>query len=161
MTKKIGVKFFVSTLAFIIGIAVGFSTMSTLADNKINRSQDKAPIYPVNENGQTYGSAADAISIETEPDLIAAIGIDGTKGYVLAKDLRANMPKTPEEAIAQMNARKTAEANGTYEGRLIPLYDVDGKTVIGQYRSGVGVYPKDIGAAQYTEIFEESNKEIE
>ena len=41
--------------------------------------------YPKNINGQTYGSSADATSPETEPELISAIGVDGTAGYVLKR----------------------------------------------------------------------------
>lgn len=59
--------------------------------------------YPKNKNGQTYGSTADAASPETEPDLISAIGVDGTAGYVLKKDLDGEQPKSPEEAIAIQN----------------------------------------------------------
>jgi len=82
--------------------------------------------YPKNKNGQTYGSAADATSPETEPELISAIGVDGTKGYVLKKDIDGEQPKLPEEAIAIQNSRSPG-------GRDIPLYDVDGETVIGVF----------------------------
>ncbi|BBH20258.1 hypothetical protein Back11_16030 [Paenibacillus baekrokdamisoli] len=85
--------------------------------------------YPKNKNGQTYGSAADATSPETEPDLIQAEGVDGTVGYVLKKDLDGEQPKTPEEAIAIQNSRPP----GGYD---YPLYDVDGKTVIGVFHIG-------------------------
>ncbi|MDQ0111961.1 hypothetical protein [Paenibacillus harenae] len=83
--------------------------------------------YPKNKNGQTYGSSADAT--ETEPELISAIGVDGTAGYVLKKDLDGEQPKTPEEALAIQNSRPP----GGYD---IPLYDVDGKTVIGVFHIG-------------------------
>ncbi|GBG07209.1 hypothetical protein PAT3040_01757 [Paenibacillus agaridevorans] len=85
--------------------------------------------YPENENGQTYGSDADATSPETRPDLIRAIGEDGIEGYVLKKDLDGELPKTPEEAIAKQNSRSPG-------GRDIPLYDVDGETVIGVFHVG-------------------------
>ncbi|OAB25880.1 hypothetical protein PMSD_26835 [Paenibacillus macquariensis subsp. defensor] len=82
--------------------------------------------YPKNKNGQTYGSAADATFPETEPELISAIGVDGTKGYVLKKDIDGEQPKSPEEAIAIQNSRSPG-------GRDIPLYDVEGETVIGVF----------------------------
>ncbi|WP_214627072.1 hypothetical protein [Paenibacillus agaridevorans] len=85
--------------------------------------------YPVNENGQTYGSDADATSAETRPELISAIGENGIEGYVLKKDLDGEQPKTPEEAIAIQNSRSPG-------GRDIPLYDVDGETVIGVFHVG-------------------------
>ncbi len=89
-------------------------------------------VYPTNENGQTYGSAADANSLTshgtpgTEPDLIRAVGVDGTSGYVLKKDLDGELPKKPEEALAIQRSRPPG-------GRDIPLYDVDGETVIGVF----------------------------
>ncbi|TJY40812.1 hypothetical protein E5161_16875 [Cohnella pontilimi] len=82
--------------------------------------------FPKNANGQTYGSASDASTPETEPDLIRAYGVDGTVGYVLKKDLDGEMPKTPEEALAMQKNRHPG-------GRDIPLYDVDGQTVIGVF----------------------------
>lgn len=86
----------------------------------------KNMIFPKNNNGQTYGSAADASSPEMEPELISAEGVDGTKGYVLKKDLDGEKPKSPEEAIAIQNRRPPG-------GVDIPLYDVDGETVIGVF----------------------------
>lgn len=91
--------------------------------------QNPAPNYQKNENGQTYGSAADAISPETEPELISAIGVDGTQGYVLKKDIDGEQPKSPKEAIAIQNSRSPG-------GREIPLYDADGETVIGVFHVG-------------------------
>lgn len=90
-----------------------------------NRAADAAPPYPVNANGQTYGSALAAVSPETEPDLIEAIAADGTEGYVRADDLTPPQPANPSEA---------ARRNGAGKGRIIPLYAVDGKTVIGTFR---------------------------
>ncbi|WP_212983966.1 hypothetical protein [Paenibacillus cineris] len=82
--------------------------------------------FPKNKHGQTYGSSADAASPGMEPELIRAIGVDGTAGYVLEKDLDGELPKTPEEAIAIQNSRSP-------DGRDIPLYDVDGESVIGVF----------------------------
>ncbi|WP_307448778.1 hypothetical protein [Paenibacillus sp. V4I3] len=85
--------------------------------------------YPKNKSGQTYGSATDATSPETVPELISAIGVDGTKGYVLKKDIDGEQPKSPEEAISIQNSRSPG-------GRDIPLYDVDGETIIGVFHGG-------------------------
>jgi len=88
-----------------------------------------AAIFPRNSNGQTYGSALDGISLQTEPDLIEAYGAGGTFGYVRSLDLHGKMPRTPEEALAQ-------ERSGAGKVRKIPLYAVDGKTVIGVFNVG-------------------------
>jgi hypothetical protein len=65
----------------------------------------------------------------TRPDLISAVGVDGTHGYVLKKDLDGEQPKTLEEALA-------IQKNRPASGRDIPLYDVDGKTIIGVFHIG-------------------------
>ena len=108
-------------------LVVIFLTVATTAYATIaNRGQETANEFPVNQNGQTYGSATNAVSVETEPDLIAAIGIDGTKGYVLATDLRIGMPHSRQEAIELL------ESDGD-KSHKISLYDIDGKTVIGEF----------------------------
>ena len=98
------------------------------ANNNVNPTTAR-PSFPKNENGQTYGSASDASSPDEEPDLIKAYGVDGTIGYVLKKDLDGEMPNNPEEALEQQKNRPPG-------GRDIPLYDVDGKTVIGVFHIG-------------------------
>ncbi|MBT2761302.1 peptidase M56 BlaR1 [Paenibacillus sp. ISL-20] len=102
---------------------------STYAKSTTNQSHTNSPNYPENKNGQTYGSSADATSPEAEPELVSAIGVDGTAGYVLKKDLDGELPKSPEEAIAIQNSRSP-------DGRDIPLFDVDGETVIGVFHVG-------------------------
>lgn len=83
------------------------------------------------EDGQTFSSSLNSDSIESEPDLIKAMGIDGMEGYVLSKDLIGDMPKNPEEALA---LQKKNEAQG---GRDILLYAADGKKVIGKFHIGI------------------------
>lgn len=107
----------------------GKTEIGSFSSGAMNRIFAIAPNYPKNENGQTYGSAADAISNETMPDLIRAAGVDGTVGYVRKEDLEEEQPKTPEEAIALQQKRPPG-------GRDIPLYDADGKTVIGVFHAG-------------------------
>lgn len=129
------------TAVILAGAALGSLDMnSTMADNTSNHSRNQAiapkpnyPDYPVNENGETFGSGLDAASLEAEPDLIQAYGVDGTVGYVKSKDLIGDVPKTPEEAISM---QRRSEQEG---GRQIPLYAVDGKTVIGVFQVGPGI----------------------
>ena len=72
----------------------------------------------VNENGQTYGP--DALGA----DLIAVLMADGDIGYVYRDDLYPPPPKSLEEALAISGKPFT-----------IPVYDKDGKTVIGTMTS--------------------------
>jgi hypothetical protein len=87
------------------------------------------PPYPRNASGQTYGSALCASSPSTESDLIKAEGVGGIVGYVRKVDLEEPMAKTPEEALARQRSRAG-------KARTIPLYAVNGKTVIGIFRVG-------------------------
>lgn len=73
-----------------------------------------------NENGQVYG--IDALGA----DLIAATSAEGIDGYVYRSDLYTEHDfKTPEEAIAWQESRPPQ--------RVIPVYESDGKTVIGTF----------------------------
>lgn len=93
------------------------------------RNEYATPTYPVNEDGKTYGSSTYATWIGVEPDLIRAIGPDGTVGYVYNSDLYESIPNTPEEALARQAERGS-------ESRSIPLYKEDGKTIIGEFVIG-------------------------
>lgn len=68
--------------------------------------------------------------------MIAAIGRDGQAGYIYKTDLEAGNPKTPAEALAQQQqyeAMAIASEGRRVLVRSIPLYDVNGETVIGEY----------------------------
>lgn len=75
--------------------------------------------------------------IQEKSILIAALGANGTRGFVKAEDLDGDLPSNPEEAIAYMEEmeRKTAYGTKKYV-RLIPLYAEDGVTVIGEFAVG-------------------------
>ncbi len=91
-------------------------------EQEYNNSQalDFHLLKGVNENGQTYG-----LESEGSPDLIAAQGIDGTYGYILSTDLYGPEFITPDEAVEWQEKHKGK--------RVIPLYENDGITVIGEF----------------------------
>jgi hypothetical protein len=98
------------------------------------RTPMPAPHYSQNAAGQTYGSAAIAPSPDEEPDLIAAATTDGREGYVLRTDLNdangstaAKSFKSPQDAL-DWQAGEAAQSD-----QEIPVYAVDGKTVIGSF----------------------------
>lgn len=96
-----------------------------------SRTNQASP-YPKNQNGETYGSLLDAPSPDLDPDLIAAIGVDGTEGYVRATELNSGPhPTSPDKTVAYMKALESAP----YSVRTIPLYAADGKTVIGSFHT--------------------------
>lgn len=127
-------KFCVMALAVSVLVSgYGIITSSSADDNgKISKTIDTIRGYfKTNDNGETYGTYIDKGDGEwEEPDLMAVIGVNDVEGYVKKVDLydEENQPNNPEEAIAYMEKRKK-------EGpRLIPIYEKDGKTVIGEYR---------------------------
>jgi len=76
--------------------------------------------YPRNSSGETYGSNSLADIVGYEPDLSAAVGVDGTVGYIRAEDENPVI-NSPEEALAYMEV---------YEpNRVIPLYDFEGNMI--------------------------------
>jgi hypothetical protein len=102
----------------------------------------KAPVYPLNESGLTYGSLSDAISVDTEPDLIFVAATNGKLGYAYRTDLNeadgttaALTMKTPEERLAWQTER---DAAGTI---FVPVYEVDGLTAIGEFPVTPGGHP--------------------
>ena len=126
--KSFAIRTLIIGIALVTGIIVGaFGSGYAIAKN------DSVPahVFPKNESGMTYGSDLDVTSIDEEPDLISAYGVDGTLGYVLFKDLEGERPKTPQEALEQQSKNKG-------KVRQIPLYAVDGKTVIGVFNIGSG-----------------------
>ncbi|MED1788154.1 hypothetical protein P4V47_11755 [Brevibacillus laterosporus] len=119
------------TLAVVIAIPNVFATDSAgkagSSTNGITAVEEKVPHYPVNEQGQTYGHGPYPYGPTQEPDLIRAEGENGVVGYVKASDLDSAISST-EEAITY---QKSMQAVGY---KLIPLYESDGKKVIGEFR---------------------------
>jgi hypothetical protein len=129
-TKKAGIAIICIALIATLGAGTVFAVNA-----HPNHSQVPTPVFPRNENGQTYGTPTPRpgpVSPGTVPDLIKAQGVDGTVGYVRFTDLQGPQPKNPQEAVA---LSKKNLASGV---RQIPLYAVDGKTVIGVFNIGPG-----------------------
>lgn len=100
-----------------------------------NEGEKPAPTYPLNVKNETYGSSADAISEDTEPDLVLVQLADGTVGYVRNKDLTGEVPSNPEEAVAMQieKENRIQGAEGLKVGRTINVYDVNGEIVLGEF----------------------------
>ena len=82
--------------------------------------------YPVTQNGETYGSYLDRHTVGYAPELISAVGVDETLGYVRLEDFAPEFDTLEEEEQWQDEVDKD---------NLIPLYDLEGN-VIGQYALG-------------------------
>lgn len=133
----------VLTLGIVVCLLLGVFVLSGFANDKQTIDHfDPSHVYETNENGQTYGSAFYAPSPDKEPDLILAESLDGTQGYVYSADLNADLPSSPDELIASMEKYReiwdNAPAGEVVIAHYIPLYAVDGKTVIGEFPITIG-----------------------
>ena len=90
----------------------------------VEEPTSESKMFPLNSNGQSYGSELDAATFEERPDLIAAIATNGRSGFVGQKELD----------MASMR-----ELTSPVE---IPVYDLGGE-VIGAFEISV---PSDEGA---------------
>lgn len=125
-------KFSIASVLFgvVVSLVLSFTTFLAFAENRGIENNNLKPKYKINENGQTYGLGIDYDSIESMPDLIAAVGENGEEGYVKTEDLHADMPNNPEEAIAYMEKMLENEKLKISNSREINVYDLDGKTII-------------------------------
>lgn len=103
----------------------GYSTYDCYSSPNIAPHSLEHPHLDVtrNDDGQIYGSEYFLNQIGIEPDLIAAIGDDGTIGYVLAEDINVPGASTLDEA----------ESYNAESDKEIPLYNKEGDTVIGKF----------------------------
>lgn len=70
---------------------------------------------------------------EQELDLIAAMGVDGTSGYLKKDDMFGDQPNNPEEAIAYMKRLEKEKARGP---KFLPLYASDGRLLLASLKFG-------------------------
>ena len=75
-----------ATGALTIGIVGGTVAGGVVASTEI-ADQPKSVAYPVNENGDTFGSAAAVSDPSNEPDLIRVLATNGKEGYAKKTDL--------------------------------------------------------------------------
>lgn len=142
----------------LVNEGVGYAVDILVEENnkKLVASLSKLTSYPimdseinVNENGQTYGKDVYSNDTNEEPDLIYAEAVDGTKGYVYATDLYSDKKNSPEQLLEQdkiyQDVWEKAPDGTLVIARYIPLYDSDGKNVVGQFPITIGY--KEKGAA--------------
>jgi hypothetical protein len=80
--------------------------------------------WETNAAGETYG----VVKGQEEPDLIAVYATNGRLGYARADNLKAGPPTAPADATHTQAERQAS--------RTVPVYELDGRTVIGEFRIG-------------------------
>lgn len=128
-TKKFTFISLALTVMITVGTIILFAATSakavTPAEIEVSKeTESNNPDYSVNEQGETYSDAPYGTGTMQELDLVEAVGTNGVQGYVKSTDLEPTF-SSPEEAIAFQEANK--------DGRSVPLYESDGKTVIGEF----------------------------
>ena len=129
--RQVHVKKALFGLSFIVVFIAGIFTFDDIPAIANILHPTVEPIFPVNQNGETYGPLGDINTPGKEPDLVLAKGEDGTEGYLKLKDMWGEQPNNPEEAVAYMKRLEEEKARGH---KFIPLYASDGKTVIGKFK---------------------------
>lgn len=86
-----------------------------------------APVQ-VNENGDTFGSAAH----DPIPDLILVETDQGGEGYVYGTDITGRRPASPDQAVQMTKEQGLDE-------RSITAYESDGETVVGTFTLNTGL----------------------
>ncbi|WP_090901163.1 hypothetical protein [Paenibacillus sp. OK076] len=107
-------------VTFALGVGIGVYGWGAVSADT-SPSEDQMEIK-INDKGQTYGSFV--YHGETQLDLVKAIGVDGTEGYIKTSDMNQDLPQTPEEAIQSMDEPKV--------DKYINLYDSN-ENVIGKF----------------------------
>lgn len=126
--------FAVAIVAIIALLGVGSAVSGGFSRSWSDKEQGR-PIseYAKNQSGETYGSLSKAETDIDAPELISAVGTNGVSGYIRRGDFVRPLPQSPEQALAEQATRPL--------WRTMPLYEKDGQTVIGEYRSGGEVRP--------------------
>lgn len=128
-----------STLTNTTGNSFSKGTFYTKGTTKVyngngytTQSANQSPNVVVNNLGTRISKEElkERMDLYEIKNMLPAVGIDNISGYISMDDLydEPNFPETPEEAITYQKIR----AKASY--RMIPLYDNDGKTIIGEYR---------------------------
>lgn len=114
--------------------AAGAPPAATQSSSAASQSSGAAAQYPVNTNGQTYGSGEYAKSDSDLPDLILVRLSDGREGYILKKDYIG-----PSLSLDQVKALPT-DSNGNFvqQATTVPVYAQDGTTQIGTFTMQAG-----------------------
>jgi hypothetical protein len=92
-------------------------------------NQEPGAQFNRNAHGKTYGSAAEANSVEQLPDLIYVHTDQGGRGYITKEAFNGPAFANPQDAMAWSRANSN-------QPRVITAYSSDGTTVVGTYTIG-------------------------
>ena len=97
--------------------------LSVFAESEFVENYYQKVTYSINENGDTYGTDAQSLTVGYEADLILAVGENNIVGYAKATDLN-------DDVSSPLKAQNRGTNNTT---KYIPLYSSDGETIIDEF----------------------------
>lgn len=120
-------------VVIVLGVGGGVAVATSISNDQLpapssSNSMTRPFDFPVNKNGQTYGSLADSTSVDNVPDLVLVETPDGTTGYISGPALieaEGGNVSSPKEALAWQWSK---DLQGSPE---LAVYEVDGKTQVG------------------------------
>lgn len=115
-------------IALSVGATAGIGITAVVGGASTGNASSSSKIsFPLNVNGQTYGSSL-GVGLSAEPDLILAVATNGRTGYISRKALWA-VDGTDVTSLSQASAYMSRSTLA----RTIPVYEKDGTTVIGSF----------------------------
>ena len=150
-----------SRIPVIFGILLIISvSAAVIVFNAKSRSKavtDEIPnsdIYSTNSNGQTYG-LAETTAYEQIPDLISAMGKNGTLAYMRKEDFLGHTMGNYETYTVPLSGDELEDAREQYKDQYsdvtkvyfykkcfnVPLFDETGENKVDWFVMEIGVYP--------------------
>jgi hypothetical protein len=106
-----------------------FSLVSAAATSTSTTVATVAPTYPVNSQGETYGSAANAPSPSQLPDLIRVRADNGQIGYI-TRAAFLGPQLTPQEVVTLPT---DSRGNFVAPSVVVPVFAQNGTTQVGTF----------------------------
>ena len=136
---------------FISGASLALACLGTRTEiswaSNSSPESVQAHKYEKNDSGLTFGSVVKANSPENEPDLILVVATNGLEGYVYKSDLEtANGTEAAKSFTSPEQAVRWQETQGLQD-RIISVYNVEGKTKIGDFIVGGTLSQKQIASS--------------
>lgn len=137
-------------LVIFAGAIIIFGFQNTNNDEKAENDY----IYQTNSNGQSYGYA-ETTSFEQLPDLIPALGKNGTEAYMRKSDYLGENIEKYEVYTVKLTGEELELAREQYKDQYpdvtiiefykkcfdIPLFDVSGEKEVDHFTMKMGYYP--------------------
>lgn len=130
-----------AALGAVAVVGAGVGVAATATGDPTNPAQ---PTVSRNASGQSFGSGEAVTSDAQLPDLVQAYATNGKVGYIKKSDLLSpqrtlkEVQALPKKVVPAAPGQESSAPQTVLQAppRTVPVYDKDGKTVIGQFKFG-------------------------